>query len=478
MSDNFAFVPATELAARIRRKELSPVELMQWTLDRIDSLNPDLGAFITVMHEQAMDDARTAEQAVAKGSDLGPLHGIPVSIKDLEGVKGVRMTHGSLPDDEIADSDALCTERIRAAGGIIIGKTNTPEYGHAGTTENRVFGPCRNPWDVTRTSGGSSGGAGASVAAGITAIAQGSDGGGSVRIPAALCGIYGLKATQGRIPRRHAGSYNLVNNSSVGPMTWTVEDAAVFTNVLAGPSPDAEYRTIAETPPDFTAGLKDGVAGMKIGLDTSSLGGAACSPEIRESVASAAKVFEELGANVEEVEFAPEPHEEIERKFLDFFCGSGIYRFGRLLDNPETASRLTDYFTENLQRGKALSAADYMTSLDAVGMYRTYTNRFFGNFDLLLMPVTATTAFEIDNFPMEIDGQAVRDRRWGFIPYTYIFNMTGNPAASVPCGFDSQGMPIALQVIGDMRAEATVLRASAAFEEAKPWAGKVPELAG
>ncbi len=476
MPDNFAYVPATELAARIRNKELSPVDLMEWTLNRIDALNPQLGAYITVMHEQAMADAKTAEQAVVDGGDLGPLHGIPVPIKDLEGVKGVRMTHGSLPDDETADSDALSVERIRNAGGIIIGKTNTPEYGHAGTTENRVFGPCRNPWDTARTPGGSSGGAGASVAAGITAIAQGSDGGGSVRIPAALSGIFGLKATQGRVPRRHAGTYPLINNSSVGPMTWNVLDSAVFMNVISGPSHDAEYGTITDAPPDFTSGLDLGVKKLRIGFDTSSLGGAPCDPAVWDAVKKAANAFNDMGADVEEVEFAPEPHPEIERKFMNFFCASGYSRFARLLDNPETAVQLTGYFRENLERGKALSAADYMNSLNATGFYRNYTNRFFEDFDLLLTPVTATGAFEIDKPPAEINGTAVNERRWGFIPYTYFFNLTGNPAASVPCGFDNNGMPIGLQVVGDMRDEATVLRASAAFEQARPWAGKTPEL--
>lgn len=478
MPDNFAYVPATELAVRIRNKELSPVELMEWTLSRIDSLNPQLGAYITVMHDQAMTDAKAAEQAVINNDRLGPLHGLPIPIKDLEGVKGVRLTHGSLPDDEIADSDALCVERIRNAGGIIIGKTNTPEYGHAGTTENRIFGPCRNPWDTARTPGGSSGGAGASVAAGITALAQGSDGGGSVRIPAALSGIFGLKATQGRVPRRHAGSYNMINNSSVGPMTWNVLDSAVFMNVLAGPSHDAEYGTITDAPPDFTSNLDAGVKGMRIGLDTSSMGGAACDPAVAEAVKNAAKVLDQLGANVEEVEFAPEPHSEIELKFLNFFCASGYARFAHLLDNPESASQLTDYFRANLEHGKKLSAADYMESLDATGYYRQYTNRFFEKFDLLLTPVTATGAFEIDNPPTEINGTTLRDTRWGFIAYTYIFNLTGNPAASVPCGFDNDGMPIGLQIIGDMRDEIRVLQASAAYEAAHPWAGKTPPGVG
>lgn len=477
MPDDFSYVPATELVDRIKRKDLSPVELMEWTLRRIEDLNPKLGAYVTVMADQAMADAKSAEQRVMDGDQTGVLHGLPVPIKDLEGVKDVRLTHGSVPDDEIASSDALCVERIRNAGGIIIGKTNTPEYGHAGTTENRVFGPCRNPWDTARTSGGSSGGAGASVAAGITAIAQGSDGGGSVRIPAALCGIYGLKATQGRIPRRHVqGSYAVINNSSVGPMSWNVADSAMFTNVLAGPSSDAEYGTITDAPPDFTSTLNAGVKGLRIGLDTSSLGGAACDPVVADSIKSAAAAFAEMGANVEEVEFAPEPHEEIERKFLDFFCASGYFRFAHLLDDPSNAERLTDYFRGNLERGKALTSAEYMATLNATGFYRTYTNKFFQDFDLLLMPSAATGAFEIDKPPREIAGHKVNVPRWGFIPYTYFFNLTGNPAASIPSGFDADGMPVSLQVIGDMKDELTVLAASAAFEQAKPWAGKTPSL--
>ncbi len=476
MPDHFAFVPATELAARIKRKELSPVELMDWTLNRIETLNPQLGAYITVMADEAMADARAAEQAVMDGATLGALHGLPVPIKDLEGVKGVRLTHGSVPDDEIADADAMCTQRVREAGGIIVGKTNTPEYGHAGTTENKVYGPCRNPWDPTRTSGGSSGGAGASVAAGITAIAQGSDGGGSVRIPAALCGVYGIKPSQGRVPRRHYGTFNIANNSSVGPMSWNVMDSAVLLNALAGPANDAEYGTITDAPPDFTAGLNSGVKGMRIGLDTSSLGGAACESAVMNAVKEAAKAFDELGANVEEVEFAPEPHSELERHFLNFFALGARYRSGHLLDNPETAEQLTDYMREDMLIATEFPATTYMDILNATGRYRQYTNRYFDNFDLLLMPAAATGAFEIDNFPTHIDGRAVNSLRWGFIPYTYIFNLTGNPAASIPCGFDENGMPIGLQITGTMRDELSVLRASAAYEQARPWAGKTPDL--
>jgi aspartyl-tRNA(Asn)/glutamyl-tRNA(Gln) amidotransferase subunit A len=477
MPDDFSYVPATELVSRIKSKDLSPVELTKWTLDRIEHLNPALGAYITVMPEQALKDAAKAEQKIMAGEETGALHGIPVPIKDLEAVKGVRFTHGSLPADEVADSNAMCVDRVRAAGGIVIGKTNTPEFGYAGTTENRVFGPARNPWNTERTAGGSSGGAGGSVAAGITAIAQGSDGGGSVRIPSSFCGIYGIKATQGRVPRRHAGtgSFNPINHSSVGPMSWNVADAALFLNVLAGPSEDAEYGTIPDEPPDFTQALTGSVSGLRIALDVS-LGGAGCAPEVANAVRDAAKVFQRAGATVEEADFAPEPHEYLEAHFLDYFSARGYATSGHMLDDSETASQLTDYFRHYLTRGREMPASRYIAAMNAIGLYRAYADSYFKRFDLLLTPTNATTAFEIDKIPSKIGGKAVGDPRWGFIPFTYVFNLTGNPAASIPCGFDSDGMPIGLQIVGRMRDEASVISASAVFESLQPWADKRPQL--
>ena len=472
---SFSYVTAVDLIAQIRDRKLSPVELVTWTLDRIEQTNSQTGAYITVMADEALAAARAAEQAVMNGDELGPLHGLPVPIKDVEGVKGVRFTHGSVPADEIAQDDSLCVERIRAAGGIIIGKTNTPEFGHAGTTENLVFGPTRNPWDLKRTSGGSSGGAGASVAAGITAIAQGSDGGGSVRIPSSFCGIFGIKATQGRIPRRHAGdgSFNPVNHSSVGPMARTVADAVLLFNVIAGPAADAECDAIPDAPPDFTPALRRGVSGLRIALDTS-LGGAPCEPSVAEAVRRSAKVFEELGAVVEEAEFSPEPHPVVERRFLDYFCARGYGLNGHLLDDPASAEKLTPYFRTNLERGRAMSARDYIRVMEATGKYRTFAASFFTRYDLLITPTLATTAFEIDHQPEIIGGARVSERLWGFTPFTYVFNLTGNPAASVPCGFDGDGMPIGMQIVGPLRDEMGVLAASAAFEEARPWADARP----
>ena len=470
------YTPATELRRMIGAKELSPVELTEAILRRIEAIDPGLGGYITVMADEAMDCAREAEAAVTRGDQLGPLHGIPVPIKDLEGVKGVRLTHGCIPDDEVADSDALCVQRFREAGAIIIGKTNTPEYGHAGTTENRVFGPARNPWNPERTPGGSSGGAAVSVAAGMTSIAQGSDGGGSVRIPCGFSGIYGVKASQGRIPRRWSSehSWHPVNNSSVGPMTWTVQDAALVMNVLAGPSHNAESTTIPDTPPDFTSALDRGVKDLRIALSVDQ-GGAPTDPQVVAAVEAAASAFEELGAHVESRDFCPDEHNSaLMNRFFDYFCIKGYAAHSDLLEESAKADLLTVYFRGDLEHGRAKTAADYVATLNAIGRYRAYTDTFFAEYDLLLCPTTAVPAFPIEQPPTSIAGRAVERTNWGFIPFTPAFNLTGNPAASVPCGFSADGLPIGFQIVGRLQDELTVLAASAAFEQARPWDRRRP----
>ncbi len=470
-----AYMTACELRRHIVKKEVSPVMVVEAALDRIDRYNESLGAFITVCHDLAMKQGREAEQAVLRGEDLGPLHGIPVPIKDLESVRGIRFTHGSVPAEEVGTTDALCVERVRAAGGIIIGKTNTPEYGYAGTTENRVYGSCRNPWNTERTSGGSSGGSAAAVAAGLTPIAQGSDGGGSVRIPSSFTGIYGIKATQGRIPRRHvnAQSWSPINNSSVGPMTRTVRDAAVLMRCLAGPASDAEYGTLDEMPPDYEAAIGRGVRGLKIALSVD-LGGAAVDRQVVEKVQSAARFFEEEGAALEEADFKVDDPEDQFQTFFDFFCARGYVSYGALVDEAESRDQLTDYFRSCLEHGRSLSAADFISALNKIGRYRAYVSAFFDRYDLLLTPTIAVPAFPIGKPPVEISGRRCPHPNWDFFPFTPLFNLTGNPAASVPCGFSEDGLPIGLQIVGRLGDEETIIAASAVFEEGRPWAGKRP----
>jgi len=474
-ADDLAFQPAHRLRELIRRREVSPVELTELALSRIERLNPRLNAFITVAPDLTMDAACAAEAAVMRGDPLGPLHGIPTSIKDLEAVKGVRLTSGSLLHrDDVAESDALCTERIKAAGAIIVGKTNTPEFGASGTTENRLGEPCRNPWDTERTPGGSSGGAAASVAAGITPIAQGSDGGGSVRIPCSFSGIYGIKATQGRAPRRHAGplSWHPLNNSSVGPMSRDVRDAAILLQALSGPGPDAEPGTIETEPPDFEAAVGRGVSGLRIAWSPD-FGGAPVDPEIVEICARAARLFDQMGATVEETPYRPDNPEAVHASFQTF---SSVRAYILHRDVLDRADLLTDYVRTTYERGRAATAEQFFAAVADLNRFRAYTVEFFTRHDLLLSPTLAVAAFPIGDTPKTIGGHKIAESGSGFNPFCYVFNATGNPAATIPCGFTAEGMPVGLQIVGRHEDEQTIIAASAAFEEAQPWTGKRPPV--
>jgi Asp-tRNA(Asn)/Glu-tRNA(Gln) amidotransferase A subunit family amidase len=463
----------------IGQKKLSPVELTEACLRRIDMLNPKLNAFLTVTADMARAEAKKAETAVKRGAKLGALHGIPVPVKDLEPVKGVRLTQGSLlHENDVADIDAIAVDRIRKAGGIIIGKTNTPEWGLSGTNDNRLGDSCRNPWDPTRTSGGSSGGSGAAVASGMAPLAQGSDGGGSVRIPASLCGLYGIKGTQGRVPRRHGEySWQPINFSSVGPMTRNVRDAAILLRELSGPQKDAEYGTLGSKVPDFEAALGKGVKGLRIAWSPN-LGGHLVDPEVLKACEKAAKVFEDMGADVEEADFKPAPAADVFDAWYSFFAARAWAAHPEAHHHLED---LTDYARDVLIDGREMTAEHLFHSYGRVIQYQHYARAYFSKFDLLLAPTLAVAGFKINQHPATIGGKKSPNRRLGWL-LTHMFNATGNPAATVPCGFAKtgpsagapDGMPIGLQIIGPHEDEASVLAASAAFEEAMPWADRRP----
>lgn len=471
--NELTWMPMHKLRDMITKREISPVELTEASLSRIDRFNDELNAYLTVIPDQALETARAAEQAVMNGEGIGALHGIPTSIKDLEPMKDVRFTSGSLVyKDRIADSDSLSVARIKNAGGVILGKTNTSEYGHIGTNENRLGDACRNPWNTECTSGASSGGAGSSVAAGITTIAQGSDGAGSVRIPAAFCGIFGIKATQGRVPRYSAGmdSWHWFNYSNVGPMTRDVTDAATLLQVLAGPHPDAEHLTIQSAPPDYTAALNRGVKGLKIAYSPD-LGGVAVDPEVREVVGRSAKLFEDMGATVEEPGFRIDSPEAMFDLLMTIWRCRTYSVSGELLEQREL---LTDYFRDGLEGGQKVTGSELWHAYSRLEFYRNYVAEFFKDYDLLLTPTLATPAFKVGEHPEVIDGVTVPDKLWGFTPFTYPFNMCGNPAATAPAGFSSDGLPVGLHIVGRWGDEETVLAASKAFEDAQPWADKRP----
>lgn len=472
------FTSTYKLREMIGSKEISPVELTESHLRRADELDPKLGIFITRISDQAMDVAREAEAAVMRGDELGPLHGIPVPYKDTEPMAGVIWTHGSLPHkNSVAKENSIPVERVIAAGAVITGKTNTPENGFAGTTENRLGPPARNPWNPDKTPGGSSGGASAAVASGLTSFAPGGDGGGSVRIPAAFAGVYAIKATQGRVARmasttRNAG-YNIMNNATSGPLTRTVRDAAITLDVLSGYDPRGEYDTITDDVPDYLGALNKGVKGLRIGW-TPDMGGNPVDPEVAQIAENAAKAFEDLGASVETVDFSPSNYEEVFWTFFDYFTVKGLDQARDDFDNNREL--LTDYFGEFMDNADKLSAERMWNVFSNIGWYRKYVNEYFGKYDLLLSPTLAVPAFDIGNPPDVIGGKQVPHRLWGFTPFTYLFNLTGNPAASAPAGFTVEGLPVGLHIIGNMKNEVGVLAASAAFEEARPWADKRPPV--
>ena len=468
MSSELAYMPATRLSRAIRQREVSSVEVTQLFLDRIQRLDSRLNAYLALRPEQALADARAADDIVARGWAVGPLHGVPISIKDLEMTKDLPTTMGSaLFRDRTPDIDSIVVERVKASGAIILGKTNTPEFGQSGTTENRVSDPCRNPWNTARTPGGSSGGAGAALAAGLCTIATGSDGGGSIRIPSAFSGVTGIKPTQHRVPRYGGYGRPAANHfSQSGPMSRTVADTALLLQVLAGPD-SRDPNSIKETPPDFSAGLERGVEGMRIAW-TPDYGYAAVDPEVAEITARAARVFEELGATVED---APLNLEDPFDAFFDVFATATYTSYAHLLEEHR------DEFSEpglySLEHGATVDGATLSRAIHRVDVLGRQMEDFFDTYDLLLSPTMPTPAFEIGRKPSVIGGREV-DPMWGFIPFTFPINMTGQTASSVPCGFSSDGLPVGLHIIGPRRAEARVLQASAAFERARPWADKRP----
>jgi len=460
--------PATTLARLIRQKKVSPVEVLGAILDRIDKLNPKLNAFVTLTIEQARREARAAERALTKRSaKLGPLHGVPFSVKDLVITKGVRTTFGTpIYRDNVPTEDAPIVARLKAAGAVMLGKTNTPTMGWIGATHNPLFGITRNPWNLERTPGGSSGGASAAAAAGLGPLHVGTDGGGSIRIPASCAGIYGFKASYGRIPIHPvSGAWSL---SHVGPMTRTVADAALMLNVCAGPDERDQYSLPAERV-DYVKALGGSLKGWRVAW-TDDLGFADCvDPEVSAVCARAARAFRELGCRVEEVQPGwPSPKEA----WYEIFCGGIAARLAPYLDRRgEIDAGLVRIIETTLRNGPTKYVQAWFDRL----AWWQHPRAFFEKYDLLLTPTIACPPFPVglDN-PAEIAGRPVAPYAW--IPFTYPFNCTGQPAASVPAGFTANGLPVGLQIVGRRFADAAVLKASAAFERLRPWAQHKPPI--
>lgn len=465
--EDLCYMPAVEMARAIRDKSLSPVEITETILARIERLNPKLNAFCTPTPELAMDEARRAEQAVMDGEELGPIHGVPYSIKDLVVTKDIPTMRGSaIYENFVSEEDAPCVTRLKQAGGVMLGKTCTPEFGWKGMTDSLLTGITRNPWDTDRTPGGSSGGASAQVAAGMGPLAIGTDGGGSIRIPSGFTGIFGHKATLGRVPLYPASAFDGL--SHVGPMTRTVEDTALMLSIIAGPHPSDRF--CLEAPPeDYVGRLGEGIKGLKVAWSPD-LGYASVDKQVAEIAAAAARSFSDLGCDVEEVNPGwgdPVP-------FFSVFWEVGAA--GMLGDYiEEWGERMDPGLVDVVHAGMKIPGTEFVKAQIARHEYCDKIRRFFERYDLLLTPGLAVLPFTAGaDSPNEINGELLDWIKW--TPFTYPFNLAPNPAASVPAGLSREGLPVALQIVGPRFEDLRVLQASAAFEQARPWAQRRPPI--
>jgi len=460
---------ALELARLIRDKAVSPVEVVSAVLARIERLQPRLNAFSAVSAEAARDAALAAEAAVMAGEALGPLHGVPVSVKDLVFTRHVPTTAGSrLFADHVPEEDAVAVERLKAAGAILLGKTTTPEFGHKGVTDSPLHGVTRNPWNPDLTPGGSSGGAGAAVAAGLGPLAVGTDGGGSIRIPASFCGIVGLKPSFGRVPQ-YPSFPGWEQFSVTGPMTRTVRDAALMLDAMAGPDDRDGHSLPADPGPPCLTACDTGVAGLSVAWSPD-LGRAAVDPEVLELCQEAAVELESLGCHVEVVTPTWDDPEEI---FRTLAAAETYGAWGAHLDRD--ADRLDKTLVAYLRFGRGITLERY---LDARARRRALwqdVQAFLARFDLLVTPTVAVPPFEVGRPGLrEVAGVAVSPLGW--MPFAYPWNLTGQPAASVPAGFTRAGLPVGLQIVGQRHADRVVLAAAAALEAARPWHDRRPPV--
>lgn len=458
-SDELAYLSASELVERYREKTLSPVEVTEAVLAQVERHNGPVNAFVLVDADRALTDAKASEKRWAKGEPAGLVDGVPATIKDLVLTRGWPTLRGSraVDPDQPWDDDAPCVARLREAGAVLIGKTTTPEMGWKGVTDSPLTGITRNPWNPERTPGGSSGGAAVAAALGAGVLHIGTDGGGSVRIPAAFSGVFGHKPTFGRVAAWPLSPFGTLAN--VGPLTRTVSDAALMLNVIGRPDWRDWYARADDTE-DYAAGLDDGVAGLRIAYSPT-LGGSPVDTGVAETVAAAVEAFAELGATVEEAEPALDPARVAEVFAIHWFAVANTVVAGF----DAAAKGVMDPGLVDIGfRGGGYTVRQLVWAEMQRREIGLAINRFFRDFDLLLTPALPLPAFEVGKVtPRNDDGRAWVD----WTPFSYPFNLSRNPAASMPCGF-VDGLPVGLQIVGRHYEDALVLRAARAYERDYP----------
>ena len=467
MSDDLAYASATTLSQAIRTGELSPVEVVDALLARIEAHEPRINAFAKLTPALAREMAKAAEDDLAKRRPTGPLHGVPVTIKDLFDVEGLPTDRGSLAGrGGVAVADSPVTARLRAAGAVILGKTTTSEFGWTGVSRSPLTGITHNPWRHGYNTGASSAGAGAAAAAGFGPLHQGSDGAGSIRMPSHFSGIFGLKPTWGLVP--HLPVRNSDQVSHVGPMTRTVADAALFLNATAGAHP-FDHTSLTTRAADYGAGLEQDVEGLRIAYSPD-LGHARVDPEVARVVQDAVTVFESCGCHVEEATPAWGPDgPEIGR----FFWSVHEVTLAGLLD--EWRESMDPGLVACIEAGQGRSADEYLAMRGRKLGYVERQHRFMAEWDLLVTPAVSVAAFPAERLQPE----HWPEHPWDWLQWSefcYPFNMSGLPAASVPCGFTPDGLPVGMQIVARRGADHAVLQAAATFERARPWGDKRPPM--
>jgi aspartyl-tRNA(Asn)/glutamyl-tRNA(Gln) amidotransferase subunit A len=459
MNTDPAMLSAAELRHLYRTGQLSPVETTRAVLQRIERFDPAVNAFCLVDAERALATAQASEARWHKGEPHGLVDGVPATIKDLVLTRDWPTLRGSLAiaRDQPWDEDAPATARLREQGAVLLGKTTTPEFGWKAVTDCALTGITRNPWDTSRTPGGSSGGAAVAAALGMGVLHVGSDGGGSIRIPAGFTGIFGLKPSFGRVPAYPASPFGTV--AHIGPMARTVSDAALMLNVLALPD-SRDWFALPYDGRDHRIGLEDGVRGLRIAFSPT-LGVVDVEAEVADLVAGAVGAFVELGATVEQVD-------AVMADPIDIFVPHWYVGAANLLRTftAEQRAKMDEGLQEIAAAGAQISLMDYLTAVRRRAELGAAMRRFHESYDLLLTPTLPLAAFEAGK---ERPDPAHQPRWINWAPFSNPFNLTQQPAASVPCGLTAAGLPVGLQIVGPMHADALVLRAARAFEAARPW---------
>jgi aspartyl-tRNA(Asn)/glutamyl-tRNA(Gln) amidotransferase subunit A len=468
-SMNLCYLSAGEVSRLIRKREVTPVEVVKAHLARVEALEPALNSFITLLPEQAMEEARVAEHEIESGQYRGPLHGIPIGLKDLFYVKGVRNTSGSkIFDHFIPDYDSTLALKLREAGAILLGKLNLHQFAYGPTGENPDYGNMHNPWDRERIPGGSSGGSASATASGQCTLAMGTDTGGSIRIPSALCGLVGLKPTYGRLSR-YGMTVLSWSQDHPGPMTRTVEDCALVMNAVAGYDPH-DPSSANMSIPDFTQSLTENIKGLRVGVPKEPFEDPVDS-EVEHFVRSAIELLGKLGATIHEMSW-PMYHESKAISSTILMAEATAYH-SQLMKRH--GSRLDPKVRLRLEAGLFISAVDYLQAQRARRLYYQQSCDLFKKVDLLAGPTVPITACNIGTEEVQIGNTLL-----GVIPlltqHTRPYNLNGFPAITVPCGFSRNGLPVGFQLAGKPFDEATVLRGAFAYEQATEWHQRRPPI--